>query len=68
MTVPNLLTVSRILLTPVIGYLVVHESFYMALGIFTFAGVTDLVSDITDFDFCLPTCIDNTILKDKVYL
>ncbi|XP_060604879.1 cardiolipin synthase (CMP-forming)-like [Ruditapes philippinarum] len=42
-TVPNLLTMSRILLTPVIGYLVVDQSFQVALGLFTFAGLTDLL-------------------------
>ncbi|XP_045184752.1 cardiolipin synthase (CMP-forming)-like [Mercenaria mercenaria] len=42
-TVPNMLTMSRIMLTPVIGYLVVEESYSVALGLFTFAGLTDLL-------------------------
>lgn len=48
-TVPNLLTMSRILLTPVIGYLVVEESYTVALGLFSFAGLTDLVRFIPRF-------------------
>lgn len=42
-TVPNLLTMARIMLTPVIGYLVVEESYTVALGLFSFAGLTDLL-------------------------
>jgi len=43
LTVPNLLTFSRMLLTPYLGYLVVAESYTMACVVFTVAGVTDLV-------------------------
>lgn len=42
-TVPNLLTGSRILLAPVLGYLVVEECFKAALGLFVLAGLTDLL-------------------------
>ena len=44
MTVPNLLTVSRMALSPAIGYLVLMESYALACGIFVFVGVTDIVS------------------------
>ena len=43
-TIPNLLCVTRITLTPWLSYLVIHDSFEMALGLFAFAGITDLVS------------------------
>ena len=43
LTVPNILTFSRMLLTPYLGYLVVAESYTMACIVFTIAGVTDLV-------------------------
>jgi len=43
LTVPNMLTFSRMLLTPYLGYLVVAESYTMACVVFTVAGVTDLV-------------------------
>ncbi|KAL4239180.1 cardiolipin synthase [Mactra antiquata] len=42
-TIPNLLTMSRIVMTPVIGYLVMLESYSVALGLFAFAGITDLL-------------------------
>ena len=42
-TIPNMLTLGRILSTPLIGYLVVHQSFTWALGLFVCAGITDMV-------------------------
>ncbi|XP_053314889.1 cardiolipin synthase (CMP-forming) [Spea bombifrons] len=42
-TIPNLLSMTRIGLSPVLGYLIVGEDFNMALGIFALAGVTDLL-------------------------
>jgi len=43
LTVPNALTLSRMLMSPVLGYLVVANSYTMACIIFAVAGVTDLV-------------------------
>ncbi|KAJ6659253.1 hypothetical protein lerEdw1_019299 [Lerista edwardsae] len=43
-TIPNLLSMARIGLAPVLGYLIVEEDFNIALGVFALAGVTDLVS------------------------
>uniref|UniRef100_A0A914XDW6 cardiolipin synthase (CMP-forming) n=1 Tax=Plectus sambesii TaxID=2011161 RepID=A0A914XDW6_9BILA len=43
MTVPNALCVARIVLSPVIGYLVVNGQYTVALGLFSFAGLTDLL-------------------------
>lgn len=43
MTVPNLLTASRIISTPFLGYMVTHGNFEMALGLFVVAGITDLL-------------------------
>ncbi|KAE8600873.1 hypothetical protein XENTR_v10013432 [Xenopus tropicalis] len=42
-TIPNLLSMTRIGLSPVLGYLVVGEDFNLALGLFVFAGITDLL-------------------------
>ncbi|XP_069090256.1 cardiolipin synthase (CMP-forming) isoform X2 [Pleurodeles waltl] len=42
-TIPNLLSMTRIGLSPVLGYLIVQEDFNVALGVFTLAGVTDLL-------------------------
>ncbi|XP_071996602.1 cardiolipin synthase (CMP-forming) [Engystomops pustulosus] len=42
-TIPNLLSMTRIGLSPVLGYLVVGKDFNLALGIFVLAGITDLL-------------------------
>nr|XP_056712014.1 cardiolipin synthase (CMP-forming) [Euleptes europaea] len=42
-TVPNFLSMARIGLAPVLGYLIVEEDFNIALGVFALAGVTDLL-------------------------
>lgn len=42
-TVPNLLSTFRILITPVLGYLIVTEDFVSSLIFFGVAGVTDMV-------------------------
>ncbi|XP_060687056.1 cardiolipin synthase (CMP-forming) [Hemiscyllium ocellatum] len=42
-TIPNLLCVARIGLSPYLGYLIVEEEFNLALGLFTLAGITDLL-------------------------
>jgi cardiolipin synthase len=43
-TIPNILTFSRLLASPYIGYLIVNEKYPLALGIFAVAGITDMVS------------------------
>lgn len=42
-TIPNLLTFSRILSAPFIGYLILHEHYPLALSLFVLAGATDLL-------------------------
>ncbi|KAM4040254.1 cardiolipin synthase (CMP-forming) [Anomaloglossus baeobatrachus] len=42
-TIPNLLSMTRIALSPVLGYLIVAENFNFALGVFVLAGITDLL-------------------------
>ena len=43
-TIPNLLTTLRMASAPLLGYLVVCESFGWALSLFAVAGITDMVS------------------------
>ena len=43
-TIPNGLTVSRILMTPFLGYFILNNSNNLAFITFTLAGITDLVS------------------------
>ncbi len=47
LTVPNALTLSRILLSPLLGYLVIQEAFPLACGLFFIVGLTDLVSTLS---------------------
>ncbi|XP_065343032.1 probable cardiolipin synthase (CMP-forming) [Cloeon dipterum] len=42
-TIPNILCISRIVASPYLGYLIVQGDFPMALGVFTIAGITDLL-------------------------
>ncbi|PFH50310.1 hypothetical protein AMATHDRAFT_145465 [Amanita thiersii Skay4041] len=41
-TIPNLLTVSRILACPVLGWSILHNDFYLATSLLVYAGLTDL--------------------------
>ncbi len=43
MTIPNMLTTSRLVLTPIIGHAVLHHEYNTALGLFCIAGITDMV-------------------------
>lgn len=43
-TLPNFLTVSRILACPVLGWSIVHDDFTLAISLLVYAGLTDLVS------------------------
>lgn len=42
-TIPNLLCISRIVISPFLGYLILQSNFHMALGVFVFAGISDLL-------------------------
>jgi phosphatidylglycerophosphate synthase len=42
-TIPNVLTFSRLLATPAIAYLILHDKPYLATGLLLYAGLTDLV-------------------------
>ncbi|RUS70367.1 hypothetical protein EGW08_021869 [Elysia chlorotica] len=42
-TIPNLLTTLRMTSAPILAYLVVHDQFGLALGVFVTAGITDLL-------------------------
>jgi len=44
MTIPNMLTISRAVLSPYIGYVIVQGDFTLGMSLLAFAGVTDLVS------------------------
>jgi hypothetical protein len=42
-TLPNLLTFSRLLSAPLIGYFILHEQHLAAVSLFAYAGFTDLI-------------------------
>jgi cardiolipin synthase len=42
-TIPNALTMTRLIAAPVIGYLVLHDHHVWAAGLFAYAGITDVV-------------------------
>lgn len=44
LTIPNLLCVTRSILAPYIGYVIVQENYQLAIGLILFAGLTDLVN------------------------
>lgn len=44
LTIPNFLTVSRMAMCPLLGYLVIQQSYWPAFGLFVVAGITDLVT------------------------
>ncbi|KAL6300867.1 hypothetical protein BKA93DRAFT_800019 [Sparassis latifolia] len=60
-TWPNLLTVSRILACPVLGWSIVHDNFHLATALLAYAGVTDLVDGFLARRFNMGTVL-GTIL------
>ncbi|KAK7141896.1 hypothetical protein R3I94_011553 [Phoxinus phoxinus] len=42
-TIPNYLCIARIVLSPVVGYLIMEQYFHVSLGLFLLAGATDLL-------------------------
>ena len=42
-TIPNILTFTRLVATPVIAYLILHHQPYLATGLLLYAGLTDLI-------------------------
>lgn len=44
MTIPNMLTISRAILSPYIGYVIVQGNYTLGMSLLVVAGITDLVS------------------------
>ena len=55
-TLPNLLSLGRIGLSPALGYLIVSSHYTAALAIFAVAGISDLVSCSSSDKFLLMFC------------
>lgn len=43
LTIPNLLCISRIVMSPFLGYLILQSDFHLALGVFVLASISDLL-------------------------
>lgn len=63
-TLPNLLTASRILACPVLGWSILHDDFHLATGLLVYAGLSDLVSN-TFSSFVDTTMVSNSWKKNK---
>ena len=68
--VPNLLTFTRLALSPVLGYLVVQNQFGHAFGLFLYMGVTDFVDGYIARRFNQRTMLGTILdpLADKVLM
>lgn len=60
-TVPNILTFSRLLAAPAVGYLLVHNHHTAALSLFAYAGITDLVDGYIARRYNLQTVVGTII-------
>ncbi|KAI9718949.1 MAG: hypothetical protein M1812_003834 [Candelaria pacifica] len=69
-TVPNVLTFSRLLAAPVVGYLVLHDYHAWAVGLFVYAGITDLVDGYIARRWNLQTVVGTVIdpMADKTLM
>jgi cardiolipin synthase (CMP-forming) len=69
-TIPNILTFSRLVAAPVIGYLVLHDHHAWAVGLFAYAGITDLVDGYIARRWNLQTVVGTVIdpMADKTLM
>jgi cardiolipin synthase (CMP-forming) len=69
-TLPNILTASRLIAAPAIGYLVLHDMHAWALGLFAYAGITDLVDGWIARRWELQTVVGSVVdpMADKVLM
>lgn len=69
-TIPNILTFSRLIVAPIIGYLVLHDYHAWAGGLFAYAAVTDLVDGYIARRWKLQTVMGTVIdpMADKTLM
>lgn len=69
-TIPNLLTVSRLIAAPFIGYCILHGYHGWALGLFAYAGISDLLDGWIARKWNLGTVVGTIIdpLADKTLM
>ncbi|KAI9371482.1 phosphatidyl synthase [Aspergillus egyptiacus] len=69
-TVPNILTFSRLVAAPLVGYFLVHDHQATALAFFAYAGITDLVDGYIARRYSLQTVVGTIIdpMADKLLM
>lgn len=69
-TIPNILTFSRLIAAPIVGYLVLHDHHAWAVGLFAYAGITDLVDGWIARRWNLQTVVGTVIdpMADKTLM
>lgn len=68
--IPNILTFTRLVAAPVIGYLILHEQHVAALSLFIYAGATDLIDGWIARKWNLQTVVGTIIdpMADKTLM
>ena len=68
--IPNVLTFSRLIAAPVVGYLIIKDQNLAALSLFIYAGVTDLVDGWIARRWNLQTVVGTVIdpMADKTLM
>lgn len=69
-TVPNILTFTRLIAAPAVGYLILHDQHFWAASLFFYAGVTDLVDGWIARKWNLQTVVGSVIdpMADKLLM
>jgi len=69
-TIPNILTASRLIAAPFIGYCILHDYHAMALGLFAYAGITDALDGWIARRWNLKTVVGTVIdpMADKTLM
>ncbi|KAI0840480.1 hypothetical protein F5Y06DRAFT_241511 [Hypoxylon sp. FL0890] len=69
-TVPNLLTFSRLITAPFIGYAILHDAHVWALGLFAYAGISDLLDGWIARRWKLQTVVGSVVdpMADKMLM
>ncbi|KAH9906130.1 CDP-alcohol phosphatidyltransferase-domain-containing protein [Xylariomycetidae sp. FL2044] len=69
-TLPNILTLSRLIASPFIGYAILHDAHAWALGLFVYAGVSDLLDGWIARRWKLQTVVGSVVdpMADKMLM
>ncbi|KAI0115826.1 CDP-alcohol phosphatidyltransferase-domain-containing protein [Nemania sp. FL0031] len=69
-TVPNLLTFSRLAAAPFVGWAILHDAHTLALGLFAYAGVSDLLDGWIARRWKLQTVVGSVVdpMADKMLM